>query len=503
MSPKIIILLVGICVFSNMNAQSSFFNVNETKSFKDTKRNTSLEQMFTLSNGTMVAVRSAKKRLMVSAFSGSYQITNDVEIDLDRKEEYIGAVQDGNAVHVFTITRINKYSKDIKVHTYTSGSGNITTKKLYTAEKDKKRLSKFGSLVNKKYDKLFRQSPNGQYIAFAVENIDQKTNSFSIRVYDQSLTEVYQKNYIDSEDSHYEFDDFMVSNEGEVLSAGKLYNKGKREKRKGKANYEYIIYRVTKDASSSVTFDLGDNFIKELRFAQTDTTTRLLGFYSEKNSKRMKGIAGYTFKNLDITSMKQEERPFPEAMFKDLFREKKAERLADKEKELRNYYLDHVMVDKEGNGYILAEEFYVTQRTMTGANGMVTTTVVYHYDNILAIKFDPQGNVLWGRSILKIDNSPSYNAFLQDNTLHVLLNASKNLNEKKDGRTKVKKGFLSSGALYDISFDGATGEQTYEQIQENSGNEMYRPYLGTFSKDAIILPNISKRKKSFLILTEK
>ncbi len=498
----IISLVFCICLQANSTAQSSFFKVNETQSFKDTKRNTSLEQMFTLSNGSMVAVRSAKKRLMVSAFNSNYKITNDVEIDIDRKEEYIGAVQDGDAVHVFTLIKIDKLTKDIKAHTYTSGSGSITSKTLYSARKNEKKLSKFGTLVSKKYDKIFRVSPNGNFIAFAVEDIDEKTNSFSIRVFDASLKEVYQTNYIDSEEKYYAFDDFMVSNTGEVLSAGKLYKKGKREKRKGEANYEYIIYRVNANASSSFQFELGDNFVKELRFAQTETDVRLLGFYSEKNSSRMKGAVSYTFNGLDINNMKAEERPFPETLFKDLYKEKRAEKLAEKEKELRNYYLDYVLTDEMGNGYLLAEEFYITYRTMNGPNGMVTTTAVYHYDNVLAIKFDPQGNMLWARSILKKDNAPSYNAFVQDNRLHVLLNASKNLGEKKDGRTKVRNSIFSADALYDISFNPANGEQTFEQIQENKGNETYRPYLGTYSDDAIILPNISKKKKSFLILTK-
>ncbi|MDX1462621.1 MAG: hypothetical protein R3359_06155 [Marinirhabdus sp.] len=486
-------------------AQSSFFNVNETQPFKDTKRNTSLEQLFTLSNGQMVAVRSAKRRLMVSAFSSKYQIANDIEIELERKQSYLGSVQDGNSVHLFTLTEVDKRTKDINVHTYTAGNRSISTKKLYTATKDDKRLSKFGTLASRKHEENFRVSPNGEFIAFAIENIDSKTNAFSIRVFDNSLNEVYNTNYIDSEEKYYAFDDFIVSNHGEVLSAGKLYKKGRREKRKGEANYDYIVYRVSESGSDSFQFDLGDNFVKELSFAQSeDEDIRLIGFYSERNSRRMKGAVSYTFSGMDIQSLKATEVPFPETMFKDLYTEKKANRLAEKEKELQNYYLDYVLVDEEGNSYLLAEQFYVTyQTTGGGMNGMVTTRTIYHYDNILAIKFDAEGNLTWARSILKKDYAPSYNAFVLNNTLHVFLNSGKNLGEKSDGRTKVRRGFLEGSALYDISFDPSNGELDYQQIQENKGKETFIPYKGTFGDDAIVLPNLSKRKKSFLVLTQK
>lgn len=497
-------LLTLFLVFSTLvQGQQTIFNIQETESFKDTKRNTSFEELFTLSNGEMVAVRSGKRRLMVSTFSTAYEVSKDIEIDLERKEEFIGASQDDVSLHVFTLTKVDKLTKYVTAYTYVSGAGTLKSKKLYTVVKDEAGLSKYGTLVSKKHERIFRTSPDGNYLAFAIENIDESTNSFSIRVFDKNLDEVYQTNYMKSADNYYAFDDFIVTNAAEVLSAGKLYKKGRREKRGGKANYEYVVYKVTQDGADEHQFEMGDNFVQELKFAIAPSNIRLLGFYSEKNSSRMKGIVSYTFSNLDIKNVKTVEQPFPETLFQDMYSEKRAKKLADKEKELRDYFLDHTLVDAAGNAYLLAEQFYVTQTTMAAGNGMFATNNTPHYDNIVVVKFNPQGEVLWARSLFKSDNKPSYNAFVLDTTLHIFLNASKNLSERKDGRTKMKRTIFSSTALYDVTFNSNNGDLNYTVLQENSDKVTYRPYLGTFSDSTVILPNVSRRNKSFLILTEK
>ena len=67
---------------------------------------------------------------------------------------------------------------------------------------------------------------------------------------------------------------------------------------------------------------------------------------------------------------------------------------------------------------------------MNGGGYWQTT---YHYDDILIMKFDNNGKLDWSRSVFKKAQSPSYNAFIKNDELHVILNSGKNLNEKKDG----------------------------------------------------------------------
>ncbi|MEM7185056.1 MAG: hypothetical protein AAF466_00250 [Bacteroidota bacterium] len=498
------ILSLGISLLSFAAvAQSSYFNVTETEPFRDSRRGSSLEGVYTLEDGSLIAVRSAKKELMVSSFDANYKLQNDLELDLDRRESYLGTSFSDIDARIFTVQKVDKETRDVYCHTYDLATKKLSKSKVYTAVAKRSRGSKNRSIGPRKHNENFRGSPDGRFLAFAVDNVNAKTNSYAIRVYDEDMNLVYETSYYKEIDRYFQFDDFVVTNDAEVITVGKLYKSGKRDRKQGKANYDYVIHKVTEAGHSSTTLALEDNFIDELRFSQTHDMIRLFGFYSERSSSRMKGALTYNFNGTEVENIALKQAPFPESVYDDIYREARAERLKEKQKEFSNYYLDYALVDDYGNSYLLAEQFYITEVTVGGGmNGGMSTTTQFHYDNILVIKFDAEGNILWGRAILKKDSQPSYNALVLDNELHVFLNTGKNVKEKEDGRKKVKRGLFTATALFDVVFD-ENGEKTFELIQENKGKTIYRPYLGTFDYDKFVLANMSKSKKQFLVLSKK
>ena len=58
------------------------------------------------------------------------------------------------------------------------------------------------------------------------------------------------------------------------------------------------------------------------------------------------------------------------------------------------------MEDNFGNIYMLAEEFYVTQTYMASPTGGGYSMDQYHYDDILILKFDSQGELSLGTKYL-------------------------------------------------------------------------------------------------------
>ena len=172
----------------------------------------------------------------------------------------------------------------------------------------------------------------------------------------------------------------------------------------------------------------------------------------------------------------------------------------DKETELSSYYVDYVINDSQGNTYLLAEEFFVSQHYVSsGMNGGGYWTTTYHYNNVLVLKLNLHGKLEWGRSVFKRAGAPSYNVFIKNDELHIILNSGKNLIKKDDGRVKVSKGWLESSSLYDIVFDD-NGEVSYNKIQDNKGNTFYRPYYGVYNGEQFITISKSGGKKQFLIL---
>lgn len=505
---RLFLFLFFFATLFSLQAQSSYFNVTETESFKDVSGLGEIIGMHQMENGDTFIVRQAKKKALVNIFDSAYSLQNTIEIDINKKESVLGTVLNGDKVFIFTSDKVDKRIVDVYAAIYESGASTITKKKLYTQNTGKRKgvswLGAYFALDIKKYDENFRLSPNGRYIAFGLNNINKKTLTSSFRVYDTDLNEVYTNTFIEDTESIFQFDDFVVTDDAVVIAAGKKYLKGWADKKKNKANYEYVLYKVTSDTHSQNSVDLGDNYVKQARFAQTDAGLKLLGFYSERNSSRMKGGISYTLSDEDIADVNVKTSPFPKQVFADLYPAKKAERSKKKEKELRTYEMDYILQDDLGNSYITAEQFYITTQTAGGGiNGVAVTTTVFHYDDILILKFDPKGNILWGRSILKKANSPSYQPIVVGDKLHVLLNTGKNITDKSNDRKKLKKSWLEKSALYDIVYD-ENGNESYEMIKENGNRKrFFSPWVGYFDWDTFVMPNFSKKKKQFLILRSK
>lgn len=504
MKYKITLFLLGI-VFQLTVAQSTYFKAEMTESFKDIKSNTTLLDIHQLDKKNTILIRAIKKDYVISTFNESHKIVTNIELEAEKKESYLGSIVTGKTLRIFTKNKISKKVSGIYCRTFDPETQKISKKLLFEANRGQSRLGLFYGLpaiYGKGQIQKFKVSLNGEYFAFVNSTYSLNESISSVRLFNNNLEEVFNKEYFRKEGTVYVPDDFLVTNKAEVILAGKVYKKGGWDKKDGKANYTYEVHKISESSNTEKVIDLGDNFINELRFASNEEKVRMLGFYSENNSSNMKGGISFSFKDSDIENIKLKMTPFPLKVYNDIYGEAKAERKKKKEKEFKSYYLDYSLVDKEGNAYLTAEQFYITTTTMPSANGGFTTINSYHYDNILAIKFDAKGNMVWARNILKSASSSSYNAFDLEGKLHVFLNTGKNIQEKSNNRKKIRKGFFEKSVLYDIVFD-ENGNETYELIRENESKEdRFTPAKGSYDFNQFIMTNRSKYKKQFLILSK-
>ncbi|MGF1555961.1 hypothetical protein [Paucihalobacter sp.] len=347
----------------------------------------------------------------------------------------------------------------------------------------------------------FALSPNGNFLAVATDNVKKNLNSYTIRVFNaNTLKLVFTKSYQEDKEKFFMPNDLVVDDLGQAYVLGKKYIEGRREKKQGEANYDFIINKVSKDEVQSIELKLDNNeHIRSLNISQSNPEQlQLLGFYSEEKVGRIKGGCNFIINIKSTLSLKNKiSSELPLSVYEDLYGDNRAER--KKDNELTNFYIDHVFQDESGNTYLIAEEFFVTSYYVSNGQmgGYYVTT--YHYNDILVLKFNANNQLDLGRSIFKKATTPSYNAFLKDNQLHILLNSGKNLIEKNDGRTKVSKGFLESSALYDVVF-GLDGEVAYNKVQDNKGKTFYTPFRGTYKNTKFVMMSDAKSKKQFMIL---
>ncbi|WP_431109199.1 hypothetical protein [Winogradskyella poriferorum] len=487
-----IVLFVTICF---VNAQETKLQVSESEEYKDDVKSTEILTIHTTKEGLTGVVRESKRDILFDVFDKTLAKTHQVVIESDKKERYVGEVVFGDEIKVFTVYSPKVKERIVYCHVFNIKSGTHNKKTLFEANVAKKRYLFSG---RGERQTSFNLSPNGKYLAIATDNIYKDVNDYAIRVFDaNSLELLFTKSYQKHDKKYFKHNDISVTDNAEVYVLGKLYKDGKKEKKKGEANYDFILNKITENDNKELVISIADQHIRSLNITDLKNQLHLIGFYSEKRTGKIKGGCNFIIdsENFSVSSQKNYELPID--VYEDLYGDKRG---AKKEgKELKNFYVDYILEDSDGNTYLLAEEFYITQTYVsTGMNGGYWQTV-YHYDDILILKFGASGELDWGRSIFKKANAPSYNAFVKNNELHVLLNSGKNLLEKKDGRTKVSKGFFESSSLYDIVYDNS-GEVIYSKIQDNKGKTFYLPFYGTYQDETFIMMSDRRKKKQFMIL---
>jgi len=491
------ILLCAFIIASNLAISQSktSLTVKESTVYKDEVSSNEIFSIHTTKNGLTGVIRKAKRNITFDIFDKDLNKVFSKIVKHHKKETFVGELFYEKEIKFFTVFSPKKKERILYCHIF-----NLDTKTYKKVQLFATTVAKRQNLFSarNKRQTSFALSPDGNYFAINTDNIKKNINSYTIRVFDaNSLKLAYAKTYQTHESTYFEPNDLLIDNDKNVYAVGKSFLKGKSQKKKKKANYTFILNKINKDKAAVLTIDLKEEHIQSVVFSRTNTGLHLLGFYSERNINRIKG--GFDFiidlKNFTIASKKKHQLP-PE-VYQDLYGYRKAKKKS--KNELSNFTVDYVIKDNENNTFLIAEEFYITQSYVSNGTMGGYWTTTYHYDDLLILKFDINGQLNWGRSIFKRSTSPSYNVFLKDNKLQILLNSGKKLTHKKDGRTKVSKGWLESTALYNIVLS-KDGDIVYEKIQDNKKNTKYIPFYGTYENDRFIMPSAGRKKKRFMIL---
>lgn len=486
------LLLISIVSFSQ---STTTLSVSESEEYKDEVKAENILAIHTTNSGLTGIIRSSKKDILFDVFDANLNKVFNEVVESDKKERFVGEVFFGNEIKFFTVYSPKKTERIIYCHIFDLEKKSVKKVKLFETTVEKKQALFSGG---NKRQTSFAISPDGNYFAVTTDNIKKNANSYTIRVYNASNLElVYKKAYQEHEERFYQHNDLSIDNNATVYALGKLFKKGRSQKKGGEANYEFVLNKISQSEMKDLAIGIEDQHIMSLNISIIENKLHLLGFYSEKDVNRIKGGCNFIIDSEALAIASKKTYQLPIEVFEDLYGDKRADR--KKDKELRSFYVDYVLQDQDDNTYILAEQFYVTQTYVSTGNGGYWVTT-YHYDDILVFKFNANGELDWGRSIFKNATSPSYNAFVKGDQLHVILNSGKNLTEKKDGRTKVSRGFLESTALYDFVYS-SNGEVSYDKIQDNKGNTNYTPYFGTFENGKFIMTSSGGgKKKQFMIL---
>lgn len=489
--------LFFLCISLNISAQTDYFEIKESQKYRDQHKSTNIIGIHTTAQNLTIIARKSKATLIFETFDENAKGKKIKSVKLDKKENFVGELFYDNQLRIFMVQSPTKTKRILNCYTLDLSTFNYTKSTLLDTTVEKKSVLFSGQ--NKRQTN-FSISPNNKFIAITTDNVKRNSNSYDVHLFDaNTLAPIFTKGYYANEEKYYSSSDMIVDNNGVVFSIGKEYFKGNRERKQSKANYSYVITKIDNDKIATGKIDLTeDEFIKNMNLSFYKNNIRLIGYYSQDKVYGIKGVSQFSVDKNTLSILEKKKEALPTKVFEDLYGYRNAK--SKKESELTSFNLDYILEDENGNTFLIAEEFYMVQVYMSnGVNGGGYYITTYHYDDILITKLDANGNLKWGRSIFKRATEPSYNAFLKDDKLYILLNSGKKLKDKTDGRLKVSKGWFESTSLYAFIYD-IDGNLKYEKIQDNKGKTMYSPYLGSYNNEKFVMYNHSKGYKKIMIL---
>ena len=209
---------------------------------------------------------------------------------------------------------------------------------------------------------------------------------------------------------------------------------GKRKDRDYKKHF-FSINLDTKEVND-YDYDLGDDVISDHKFIVDDKGNIIIaGFYSNSSSY---GVQGIFYIEIDgnkkevITTTKQKfSDDFMLANYSDKQQAKMKKKADKKDRDIQmyNYDLDHLILNKEGGVTMVGERYYVRVVTTTDQNGNSRSTSYYYFGDIIVCAINKAGEIQWLSRVPKNQVTTndggyysSYSMFVDEDQLHFLYN---------------------------------------------------------------------------------
>ncbi len=224
-------------------------------------------------------------------------------------------------------------------------------------------------------------------------------------VLDTAMNRIYRQEWdINAPLKRYAPTHFLLTNTGDFYVLGIQYLTDKRIKSPGESFFNLSGYNQHLHQIIRHDIQIDNKFLTDISIATDPVNRRLVaaGFYSEIGMLATAGIFYSAFSEDSLTETTVYTAPFSN----ELMQKAITDRSDFRKKELFNYYVDRLVLRKDGGAAVIAESYVETSRTFWDyyTQSMITHNY-YRYGNILSASFNPSGGLLWDRIIPKEQNS--------------------------------------------------------------------------------------------------
>ena len=515
------LLLASIAMFG----QDVSFNKSDI--FKDKKKHSFLSFAIDDNEGGLVTIRGYYTGFIGKSLKGYYIEYFDSKLKLVKSLDYKvkdkairnAFIKEGQLHLIEYVTKRKGDEIAINVASAELGSLNFSNKELLSFSKDNVQkyfgvvifpfmISNLNQLDGNHLGEV-QFSANKKFFAINFDFKNKKKETHKVFVYNDNFEPVYDRLIVkDIKDRLFEYNDITIDgNDGTLYFLGKSYENGsKKTKKKGKTNYHFELVKVNAEGEKTLSLKDPDKFISSMALLNTSEKVTCIGFYGNKDEVRYNGVAAFNIDPNTLQIVSKKFNPFSDQFLADKYGAKENKKKRKKKKGLKNIDFRRLFMTENGDIEVNAEEFYVTTHTSTGANGQMRTYSVFHFDDIMAIRLDKDGNLKWSRNINKRQTGFSNSSFTSipvGNTSYFFINCSDKIKKISNDRISFKQTKAKKSNLYVISLDG-NGDFSYKKLIDDKDSKVYYRVnngIANMNNNQVILTG--RKKKNIQILKLK
>lgn len=291
-----------------------------------------------------------------------------------------------------------------------------------------------------------------------------KDNRHRILVYNYNMQPIMDVDFsAEVEEKNYAFEALKMAPD---LSSAYLVGKAYFKKRRFKAEerkFQYELVKLTPGGSQSNSYDVPGKYAEALQPIWRNNTLVMVGFYADRKDNRYNGLQYFEVDPNSLEGRNLRYNPFSEQFMFDKFG-------TEEEKVVKNLVFKDVRFDATGALLFNAEEYFVTSSIEMNASGGRVQIERFHYNDIVSVKLDAQGNLVWARNINKTEVTQndgaytSYTSYTKDgNTYFLISSATDNPQLLNNERLIFRQGLSRNRNVFLIRLD-PEGKLSYEMV---------------------------------------
>lgn len=205
-------------------------------------------------------------------------------------------------------------------------------------------------------------------------------------------------------DDKFEVRQMQVANDGTIYILGKFFLENRV---RSPEDFYYMIIKHEPGTSDLEEISLGfnDKYVTDLTF-KIDPAENIYvaGFYSLRSTRE---IIGTLYEKLDLEGESQVS--LMQEFDEDFLSRFLSDRQINKGHELKNFYLDNIVLRSDGGVLLIAEKYYTTFNSFVDIYGYLVDQKIHHYDEIIIHSVSNKGELEWSSVVSKRQSSEDPN----------------------------------------------------------------------------------------------